>query len=73
MMISLGFESGDFINLSNFAINLEHLPTKPFCDQYVRFNWVPPFLPSYPLAEEGYMGTFSLKFSQFLVEDSTFC
>lgn len=61
----LGFEPGDFINLCHFAINLDHLPSKPFLDQYIRFYWIPPFLLSYPLVEEGYMRTVSLKFSQF--------
>lgn len=71
--MSLGFEPGDFINISHFVINVGYVPTKPFLDQYVRFYWILPFLPSYHVAEEGYMRTVSLKFSQFSVEDSTFC
>lgn len=71
-MMSLGFESEDFTNIFHFAINLECV-SKPSLDRYIRFYLILPFLPSYPLAEEGYMGTHSLKFSQFSVEDSTFC
>lgn len=73
MVMRLGFELGDFINLFHFAINLERAPTNPFLDQYIRISYIHPFLASYPLAEEAYMATVSLKFSLLSVEDSTFC
>lgn len=45
MVMSLGFELGDFINLFHFAINLERAPTNPFLDHTSEFLV---FIPSLP-------------------------
>jgi len=72
MMMSLGSELEDFINLSCFAVNLVWVP-KPFLDWYTRFFLTILLLPSHTLAEEDYVETASLKFRQFSVEASAFC